>query len=200
MLRLRLKRLICFCLTLCLLFCSNMTVFALDEIHNTNEEEPYFNFSYKYYTNSNNYGYDSDSGSITRDCEYSNFFYKDLNDVGGTMKSFNVRLSCTNPNGKTRSIETTFDDFYTSNGAPVGLHLNTDNNADDIRNNLWFVKSLSNVNSIVDLLYLIPYSVPGCAFAYILTKTNNIFVPIGFHFLHNGVTMSLQILLLIFGG
>lgn len=92
MLRLRLKRLICFCLTLCLLFCSNMTVFALDEIHNTNEEEPYFNFSYKYHTNSYNYGFDSDINSITEDCKYSNFFYKDLNNPAKEMPWFNVRL------------------------------------------------------------------------------------------------------------
>ena len=58
---------------------------------------------------------------------------------------------------------------------------------------------IGNVSSFIDLLYLIPYSIPGFAFAYILTKTNNIFIPIGFHFLHNGVTMSLQVILLILG-
>lgn len=58
---------------------------------------------------------------------------------------------------------------------------------------------IGNVSSLIDLLYLIPYSIPGFAFAYILTKTKNIFVPIGFHFLHNGVTMSLQVILLILG-
>ena len=58
---------------------------------------------------------------------------------------------------------------------------------------------IGNVNSIIDLLYLIPYCVPGFAFAYMLSKTNNIFVPMGFHFLHNGVTMSLQVILLILG-
>lgn len=58
---------------------------------------------------------------------------------------------------------------------------------------------IGSINSIVDLLYLIPYSVPGFAFAYMLKKTDNIFVPIGFHFLHNGVTMSLQVILLLLG-
>ncbi len=58
---------------------------------------------------------------------------------------------------------------------------------------------LGNINSAIDLLYLIPYSVPGFAFAYMLTKTDNVLVPIGFHFLHNGITMSLQILLMFLG-
>lgn len=58
---------------------------------------------------------------------------------------------------------------------------------------------IGNVNSMIDLLYLIPYCVPGFAFAYMLYKTDNIFVPMGFHFLHNGVTMSLQVILLILG-
>lgn len=58
---------------------------------------------------------------------------------------------------------------------------------------------MGNVNSPVDLLYLIPYSAPGIAFAYMLYKTNNVLVPIGFHFLHNGITMSLQMLLMFIG-
>lgn len=48
-----------------------------------------------------------------------------------------------------------------------------------------------------ELLYLIPYCTPGFIFAYILYKTDNIFVPIGLHFFHNGILMSLQVLLLI---
>lgn len=53
---------------------------------------------------------------------------------------------------------------------------------------------IGNINTITDLLYIIPYSTPGIIFAYILTKTDNIFVPIGFHFLHNGLLITLQIL------
>lgn len=49
-----------------------------------------------------------------------------------------------------------------------------------------------------DLLYLIPYGSFGVAFAYILTKTNNIFVTIGFHLMHNGIIMALQIFTLLF--
>lgn len=47
----------------------------------------------------------------------------------------------------------------------------------------------------LDLLYIIPYSIPGWIFAYTLKKSNNIFVPMGIHFLHNGILMSLQFLL-----
>ena len=58
---------------------------------------------------------------------------------------------------------------------------------------------IGNINTPIDILYLIPYSIPGFAFAYMLTKTNNIFVSTGFHFLHNAITISLQVLLMILG-
>lgn len=48
-------------------------------------------------------------------------------------------------------------------------------------------------------IYLISYSSCGFAFAYMLAKTNNIFVSAGFHFMHNGILMSLQTFLLLFG-
>lgn len=50
----------------------------------------------------------------------------------------------------------------------------------------------------MDLLYIIPYSAPGLAFAYVLAKCKNIYVPIGLHFIHNGLLMSLQVFILIF--
>lgn len=49
-----------------------------------------------------------------------------------------------------------------------------------------------------DLIYIIPYSVPGLVFAYTLVKSKNIFVPIGLHFLHNGILMSLQFFIMFF--
>lgn len=58
---------------------------------------------------------------------------------------------------------------------------------------------VGNINAWYDILYLIPYCTPGFIFAYILTKTDNIFVPMGIHFLHNGIIMSLQVLLLVLG-
>lgn len=58
---------------------------------------------------------------------------------------------------------------------------------------------VGNISSPVDLLYLIPYCTPGFIFAYIMAKTDNVFVSMGLHFLHNGIMMSLQILLMILG-
>lgn len=58
---------------------------------------------------------------------------------------------------------------------------------------------VGNVNSPVDLLYLIPYCTPGFVFAYIMAKTDNVFVSMGLHLLHNGVMISLQVLLMVLG-
>ena len=55
---------------------------------------------------------------------------------------------------------------------------------------------IGNINTIYDILYIIPYGTPGIAFAYMLTKTDNILVPMGIHFLHNGLLMTLQIIIL----
>lgn len=57
---------------------------------------------------------------------------------------------------------------------------------------------IGNITTPSDLLYLIPYSSLGIAFAYMLYKTDNIFVSMGFHFLHNGILISLQFLTLLF--
>lgn len=56
-----------------------------------------------------------------------------------------------------------------------------------------------NITVWSDLLYIIPYSIHGGLFAYFLVKTDNIFVSMGFHFLHNGIMTSLQVLLLLLG-
>lgn len=58
---------------------------------------------------------------------------------------------------------------------------------------------IGNIETWVDLLYIFPYSMPGFIFAYILAKSDNIFVSIGLHFIHNGILMSLQTLVLLFG-
>ena len=47
-------------------------------------------------------------------------------------------------------------------------------------------------------LYLLSYCSCGIAFAFMLKKTNNIFVSMGFHFMHNGLILSMQTFLLIF--
>lgn len=54
------------------------------------------------------------------------------------------------------------------------------------------------MGSLTELFYLIPYCAPGIAFAYILTKTDNIFVSMGLHFMHNGILVALQFFLLFF--
>ena len=51
--------------------------------------------------------------------------------------------------------------------------------------------------NLIDLIYIIPYSIPGLFFAYTYTKSKNIFVPIWLHFFHNGFTMLLQCILLL---
>ena len=50
-------------------------------------------------------------------------------------------------------------------------------------------------SSILEYLYIIPYSIPGFIFAYTLVKSDNIFVPIGLHFIHNTLMILLQIII-----
>ena len=45
-----------------------------------------------------------------------------------------------------------------------------------------------------DLLYILPYGSLGAAFAYIIYKKDNIFIPIFFHVLHNGVITFFSII------
>lgn len=54
-------------------------------------------------------------------------------------------------------------------------------------------------NNLTDLLYIIPYSAPGIVFALMLKDSENILIPISFHLLHNGILISLQFLILLFG-
>ena len=55
---------------------------------------------------------------------------------------------------------------------------------------------IGNIHSIFDILYIIPYGTPGIVFAYILTKEDNIYIPISIHFIHNFLLITLQIILL----
>lgn len=57
---------------------------------------------------------------------------------------------------------------------------------------------INSFENLVDLIYIIPYSIPGFVFAYTLVKSKNIFVPIGLHFFHNGIMMTIQMVLLFF--
>lgn len=57
---------------------------------------------------------------------------------------------------------------------------------------------LTGYSGPIDLLYLIPYCAPGFAFAYILADSDNIFISIALHCMHNGILVALQFLVLIF--
>ena len=57
---------------------------------------------------------------------------------------------------------------------------------------------IGNFDNPLIFLHLIAYSGCGVAFAYILTRTNNILVSMGFHFMHNGILMSIQLIALLF--
>ena len=52
--------------------------------------------------------------------------------------------------------------------------------------------------NMIELLYVIPYSALGIAFAYMMYETKNVFVSVGYHFLHNGLLIALQFFILIF--
>ena len=57
---------------------------------------------------------------------------------------------------------------------------------------------LGGFQTPLELLYIIPYSIPGFIFAYVLTKTDNVLVTAVIHTFHNGILMSLQFLMLLF--
>lgn len=54
---------------------------------------------------------------------------------------------------------------------------------------------IGSFEKVVDLIYIIPYSIPGLIFAYTLVKSKNIAVPISLHFFHNSFTMIMQAVL-----
>ncbi len=54
---------------------------------------------------------------------------------------------------------------------------------------------IGSYQNLVDLIYIIPYSIPGFVFAYTLVKSKNIFIPISLHLFHNGIMMFVQIAL-----
>ena len=54
-----------------------------------------------------------------------------------------------------------------------------------------------SMTSYWDLLYVLPYGMLGGAFAFILSKTDNIYIPITFHMIHNGLLTLLSIILMV---
>ena len=55
---------------------------------------------------------------------------------------------------------------------------------------------LGSANNVSDLLYIIPYSSLGIAFAYLYYKTKNIFSSIVMHMIHNSIFVALEIFVL----
>lgn len=53
---------------------------------------------------------------------------------------------------------------------------------------------LGSYSNPLDFLYIVPYGSMGCCFAYLLTKTNNITLPIIIHMLHNTILVLSQII------
>lgn len=58
---------------------------------------------------------------------------------------------------------------------------------------------IGSYQNLIDLIYIIPYSIPGFVFAYTLVKSKNIFVPMSLHLFHNSFTMIMQIILGMLG-
>lgn len=94
--------------------------------------------------------------------------------------------------------------------APIVEELIFRQSIKNIFNNKWLFIIISGLlfgsmhvfgdfKNIADLLYIIPYSTPGIIFAYMLEDSDNICVPMSFHFIHNGILISLQFILLLFG-
>ncbi len=52
---------------------------------------------------------------------------------------------------------------------------------------------VGSLDSFVDLIFILPYSVPGFVFAYTLVKSKNVFVPMQLHFIHNAFSMILTL-------
>ena len=57
---------------------------------------------------------------------------------------------------------------------------------------------IGSFDKAIDLLFIIPYSIPGFIFAYVYTKSKNICTTIGLHFMHNSIMIILQVIGLLF--
>lgn len=54
---------------------------------------------------------------------------------------------------------------------------------------------VASFDNFIDLLLIIPYSIPGAVFAISYLNSKNIFVPITLHFLHNGFVMTILLVI-----
>lgn len=55
---------------------------------------------------------------------------------------------------------------------------------------------IGSATEVIDLVYIIPYSSLGIAFAYLYYKTKNIFVPMAIHMIHNSIFIALEIIII----
>lgn len=88
--------------------------------------------------------------------------------------------------------------------APINEELIFRKSIQDIFKNKWVFIIISGIifgylhvsdsKTLFDFLYIIPYGALGSAFAYVLTKTNNIYATILMHMIHNGILTLLSIL------
>ena len=60
--------------------------------------------------------------------------------------------------------------------------------------------SINNMNDIIMLLYMIPFSSLGIAFGYLYYETDNIYSTIFIHSLHNAINILELILIMLVGG
>lgn len=63
-----------------------------------------------------------------------------------------------------------------------------------------FCHVIAGISNTMELLYIIPYGIMGCSFAYIYSKTDSIFVSMSMHFIHNFITLIISILPFLIGG
>ena len=54
-----------------------------------------------------------------------------------------------------------------------------------------------NSETLIEYLYIIPYGALGCAFAYTIVKTDNIYSAIMMHMLHNGILTLISIMVIL---
>lgn len=52
-------------------------------------------------------------------------------------------------------------------------------------------------NNLMEMIYFVPYGILGGTFAYIYTKTDNIWIPILVHIIHNTLLVSIQLIAVI---
>ncbi len=57
-----------------------------------------------------------------------------------------------------------------------------------------FIHTVAGLSNPMELLYILPYGIVGSMFAYAYTKTDNIFVPITFHLIHNALLVSISLI------